>query len=226
MGFVVFFFAVALVAAIVWYLQTLATTRRRRRMSEVASRHGLAFSAKDPFRMTDTMPLAFFDIGHARKVTNVMYGRTAEGHDRRAFDYEYTTGSGKNRHVYNFSCGVISTGAAWPQLTLGPEGFFDRVLDVIGGADIQFESEEFNRAWEVRSPDPRFASAMIDPEMMRFLLERAEGARVEVRGPWILFSGERLNPELLPQVIASAEAFRERIPPVVWSLYPPTESRT
>src|SRR4029078_4055703 len=111
------------------------------------------------------------------------------------------------------------TGARWPRLTLGPEGFFDRVLNVIGSADIQFESEEINRAWEVRSPDTRFASAMIDPEMMLFLLEKAAAARVEVNGPWILFSGEQLDPESLPQMIAFAQAFLEGIPPVVWSLY-------
>jgi hypothetical protein len=166
------------------------------------------------------VPLAFFDRGHARKASNVMYGRTADGHDRRAFDYQYTTGSGKNRKVHTFSCGLISTGAAWPQLTLGPEGFFERVMDVIGGDDIQFESEEFNREWEVRSSDPRFASAMIDPEMMLFLMEKAQGARIEVSGPWILFSGERGDPDQLPQLIASAEAFRAGVPPVVWSLYP------
>jgi len=223
MGFFVIFVVAAVVAGVLWYLQTVASTKRRQRMSEVAARHGLSFSAKDPFRMPETLPLAFFDRGHSRKVTNVMYGRTPEGRDLRAFDYQYTTGSGKTRHVYNFSCGLISTGAEWPQLTLGPEAFFDRVKDVISGADIQFESEEFNRAWEVRSPDPRFASAMIDPEMMLFLMEKAAGARVEVRGPWILFSGEQLDPESLPQMIAFAQAFLEGIPPVVWSLYPRPE---
>jgi len=221
MGFVLIFIVAVLVGAGLWYLQTVALTKRRKRMSEVAARHELSFSAKDPFRMPDTLPLAFFDRGHSRKASNVMYGRTADGHDRRAFDYQYTTGSGKNRRVYNFSCGLISTGAQWPQLTLGPEGFFERVLDVVGGADIQFESEEFNRAWEVRSSDPRFAAALIDPEMMLFLLEKAEGARIEVHGPWILFSGEQRDPDSLPQAIAAAEAFRDGIPPVVWSLYPP-----
>jgi hypothetical protein len=220
MGFVAIFVLALLVAAFFWYLQAVGAAKRRKRMSEVAMRHNLTFSAKDPFRTPQTVPLVFFDRGHSRKVTNVMYGRTLEGHDRRAFDYQYTTGSGKNRRVYTFSCGLISTGATWPQLTLGPEGFFDRVMDVVGAADIQFESEEFNRAWEVRSSDARFASAMIDPEMMLFLMEKAPGARIEVHGPWILFSDERRDPEQLPQMIASAEAFREGVPPVVWSLYP------
>ena len=223
MGFVVIFVLAVVVGAVLWYLQTVAATKRRQRMSDVAITHGLSFSAKDPFHMPNTVPLAFFDRGHSRKVSNVMYGRTAEGRDRRAFDYQYTTGSGKNRQVHTFSCGLISTGATWPQLTLGPEGFFERVMDVVGGADIQFESEEFNREWEVRSPDPRFASALIDPEMMLFLMEKAQGARIEVQGPWILFSGERRDPESLPQSIASAEAFREGISPVVWSMYPPAE---
>jgi hypothetical protein len=220
MGFVVVFVVAVAVAALLWYLQAVGAARRRKHMSDVAIRHGLTFSAKDPFHTPQSVPLAFFDRGHSRKVTNVMYGRTPEGHDRRAFDYQYTTGSGKNRRVYTFSCGLISTGASWPRLTLGPEGFFERVMDVIGSVDIQFESEEFNREWEVRSPEPRFASAMIDPEMMLFLMEKAPGARIEVSGPWILFSGDRRDPEQLPQMIASAEAFREGIPPVVWSLYP------
>jgi hypothetical protein len=220
MGFVVVFVVAVLVAALAWYLQAVAVARRRKRMSDVAIRYGLTFSAKDPFHLPQSVPLAFFERGHARKVTNVMYGRTPDGHDRRAFDYQYTTGTGKNRKVHTFSCGLISTGAAWPQLTLGPEGFFERVIDIIGADDLQFESEEFNREWEVRSSDPRFASAMIDPEMMLFLMEKAKGARIEVSGPWILFAGERCDTEQLPQLIASAEAFREGVPPVVWSLYP------
>ena len=220
MGFVVVFVLALLVAALFWYLQAVASARRRKRMSEVAMRHNLTFSAKDPFRTPQSVHLAFFDRGRARKVTNVMYGRTPDGNDRRAFDYQYTTGSGKNRRVHAFSCGLISTGAAWPRLTLGPEGFFDRVTDVVGAADLQFESEEFNRDWEVRSSDARFASAMIDPEMMLFLMEKAQGACIEVHGPWILFSDERRDPEQLPQMIASAEAFREGVPPMVWSLYP------
>ena len=224
MGFVVIFVIAVIVGAILWYLQTVAATKRRKRMSEVAMTHGLSFSAKDPFNMPATVPLAFFERGHSRKVNNVMYGLTAEGRDRRAFDYQYTTGSRKHRQLHTFSCGLISTGATWPQLTLGPEGFFERVLDVVGGADIHFESEEFNREWEVRSADPRFASALIDPEMMLFLMEKAQGAIIEVHGSWILFSSERRDPESLPQSIASAEAFREGISPAVWSLYPPAES--
>ena len=118
MGFVVIFVIAALVGAVLWYLQTVATTKRRKRMSEVAARHGLSFSAKDPFHMPDTLPLAFFDRGHSRKVSNVMYGRTPEGRDLRAFDYEYTTGSGKNRRVYTLllridldRCGVAAVDA-------------------------------------------------------------------------------------------------------------------
>jgi len=120
MGFVVIFVLAVVVGAVLWYLQTVAATKRRQRMSDVAITHGLSFSAKDPFHMPDTVPLAFFDRGHSRKVNNVMYGLTAEGRDRRAFDYQYTMGSGKNRQLHTFSCGLISTGATWPQLTLGP----------------------------------------------------------------------------------------------------------
>ncbi len=43
--------------------------------------------------------------------------------------------------------------------------------------DIRTESEEFNRRFEVRSSDRRFALAFVDARMMRWLLDQPPGNR-------------------------------------------------
>jgi len=201
---VFFAFAVALVGGLL-YFNAKRADKRRRKVAEIASRHNLFFSPKDPYDMINAFGFDLFDFGRAKSVSNVMYGKQAD-RDVRAFDYRYTTGSGKNSRTYHWTCGLVTTGGAttWPHLTLGPETFFERIAQVVAGDDIDFESEESNRAWEVRCEDRRFASAMIDPEMMLHLVDRAEGCRVEVGGTWVLFYYEQAPPE----------------EPVVWSLYP------
>ena len=52
-----------------------------------------------------------------------------------------------------------------------PEGFAGRLAASMGGRGIEFELESFNRAFEVRSDDPRFAHALIDARMMSWLQE-------------------------------------------------------
>ena len=217
----IFFLIALVVAGAAWYYQSVLAERRRRQLAGIAAREGLAFSAKDPFAMVHTLPFELFDRGDRKKLKNVMYGRTKDGYEVRAFEYQYTTGSGDSRQTYKWSCAMAHTGAVWPELTLGPESFFGRIANVVTRADIEFESDEFNRAWEVRSTSRQFASAMIDPEMMLFLLEKAEGSYFEIQGPWIQFYVQRKEPEFLLQALGFACEFRRRIPPVVWELYPP-----
>lgn len=219
------FFVIALaIAAIVYYVASVQRQRRREAAAAIARRHGLFFAPSDPYDMINTLPFELFDRGRDKAVHNVLYGTRPDGRNVRGFEYEYTTGSGKNARTYHWSCGMASTGAHWPHLTLGPESVFDRITDLITGDDIDFESDEFNKAWEVRCADRKFASALIDPEMMLFLMDKAHGSQIEVCEGWVLYVAERQTPEFLPSAIAWAQQFCERVPPVVWSLYPPVRA--
>ena len=61
-----------------------------------------------------------------------------------------------------------------PQLEVTHEGIFGgAVANALGFADIQFESEQFNRAFRVKADDQRFGHAVIHPQMM----ETAAGPR-------------------------------------------------
>ena len=53
------------------------------------------------------------------------------------------------------------------------------VRDAVGLGDQDLESERFNRAFDVRASDRRFASALLDARMMEWLL--APGARGGLR---------------------------------------------
>lgn len=214
------FLAVGAVALALWWINHEAARRRRLRFQAVAAQLGLEYHPVDPF---DTVHLPFdgFDRGHSERVENVLVGRGPGGREVRAFDYRYTTGSGKNQTTHLLTGVLTATGAdAWPHLRLAPENFFTRAGDSLGFRDLELESEEFNRAYEVRGDDRRFATAFLDPQMMQHLLAAGIADAVEVRGPWILHLYPRRDPEQLVATVQHATALLERIPPLVWELYP------
>ena len=67
-----------------------------------------------------------------------------------------------------------------PPLSVDPENFLDRFVGRLSGNDIDMESEEFNRAFTVSCPDRKFASDVLHPQLMEFLLA-APAARLAVR---------------------------------------------
>ena len=73
-------------------------------------------------------------------------------------------------------------GISLPPLSVDPENFLDRFVGRLTDNDIDLESEDFNRAFTVSCPDRKFASDVLHPQMMEFLLEhRQVGWRFEQR---------------------------------------------
>ena len=97
-----------------------------------------------------------------------------QGHSQNmpfeAFQYQYTTGSGKSRTTHSFAVASLVVPAILPSMAVTKEGILDQVGKMFGGQDIQFESEEFNRRLRVVGPNVRAVHACIDPKMMEFLL--------------------------------------------------------
>ena len=101
-----------------------------------------------------------------------------------SFDYEYktqtTNGKQTTTQVHRFSVLGLSMGILMPQLSVDPENFLERFVGRLTGNDIDLESEEFNRAFTVGCPDRKFASDVLHPQMMEFLLEHRQ-RRLQVR---------------------------------------------
>ncbi len=223
MGALFFLLVGASVAAIL-FLAYEIERRRRRQFETLARTHGLSYYPQDPFG-TLGLPFEVFRRGHSRKVRNVLVGRSpVDGSEVRAFDYTYTTGSGKNSQTHNKTCVMSYLGTAWPNLGVEREGLFNRFKDFVGLRDIELESEEFNRAFEVRCADRRFATAFLDPTMMDVLLRSGIDDGLEVGGSWMLETFDRVSPPQTLALVQRSDAIRSHIPDLVWELYPPRQA--
>lgn len=167
----------AVIAAIIYGIA--AERKRREAMAQLAGSLGLLFDAgSDPGHDERFGHFEVFCRGHSRRAFNTLSGNvTLEGSlfGCRCGDYEYkiTTSNGKTTttHTYRFSYLIL--GVPWqgvPDLVIRREGLWDKIKGFMGFDDIDFESEEFSRKFFVKSPDKRFAYAVVHPRMMEFLL--------------------------------------------------------
>lgn len=152
--------------------------KRRDAMQLLAESMGFRFDAgPDESHDEDYAQFGIFRRGHSRVAKNTMSG-SIELFGRRCraqagdFRYRVTSGSGKNRstRTYNFSYVIVHPPWPSPSLLVRPEGMLDKVKGTFGFDDIDFESEEFSRAFWVESSDKRFAYDVLHPRMMEFLL--------------------------------------------------------
>lgn len=211
-----YFFVVATIVLAFWYAKSLALRRRGRALAALARSLGAQYAQNDPFYLPGSS-FALFRRGSSRRASNVIWGLPEGG---CIFDYRYREGSGKNSRTYQLSCAMTGIAAQCPHLTLGPEGFWSSIADHVGAQDVQFESEDFNRAFEVHCDDQRFAFAVVDGRMMEWLLQGSRGAQFEVLGPRVLCAVQQVAPDEVPLLLRQVEGFRTHVPSVVTSMYP------
>ena len=123
-----------------------------------------------------------------------------------------------SRDYSHFSCTVVPTAVSCPHTSIAPEGVFSRLGRALGFHDIEFESEEFNKAMKVNSADPQFATYLVDARMMQWLLDN-KGWHFELCGRWVLAYGGRTKPKLIWGVIEAAREFHQHIPKVIDETY-------
>ena len=96
-----------------------------------------------------------------------------------------------------FSFPLISVGGGW------------------GGKKVRFESEEFNDRFTVRTNSPKFASDIIHPRTMEFLMAvQPPGFRIENNG--MRFQVDKHDTQLIGFCADFAHEFFGRIPSFVW----------
>ncbi|TML86731.1 MAG: hypothetical protein E6G06_19915 [Actinobacteria bacterium] len=215
---------VVVVAVVGGYLISRQITQKRRAaLTAVATSLGFRYAPDDPFDTVD-LPFALFRRGDGRGVENVLWG-VAGNLAVRVCDYWYYDEStdskgGRSRSYHRFSCSTTSIDAHVPGITVGRENVLTRLGGALGFDDIEFESEEFNRAFRVKSEDRKFAFDLIDARMMAFLLDASSGCTFEVVGSDLLCATRRVRPAELPSLVQVLQSFHAHVPNVVWSLYP------
>jgi hypothetical protein len=212
---------VAIVAGIVWGYY--AKRKRAEAFQILATQLSLSYSPEDPFG-TLGWPFALFQRGDGQGVENVLSG-TWQGLDVTAFDFWYydeSTDSKGNtsRSYHRFDCAITTIEAACSHLTIDHENLLTRIAGALSLKDLQFESDEFNRAFKVNSKDERFAYAFVDARMMQWLLDHAEGHAFEVLGDRLLVAGPKIQPMEFLSLLGTLKTFRGQVPRAVFSLYP------
>jgi hypothetical protein len=170
---------------------------------QVAGRLGSMFQGFSPF-----------GVGHSRLIYNAMTGELPWG-TFYGFDYRYVTGGGKNRHEHRYGIVAFRVPLNFVKLGIRPEGFMDALGGALGLRDIQFESDEFNREYHVRSENDRFAFDILHPAMMEFLLS-LQRLNWQFMGPYIVLIEDGNWPvPMLDSLIATVERFVQLIPDYV-----------
>jgi hypothetical protein len=173
----------------------------------------------DPLGMLDRGFVLLGDLATAKDVENTSWG-TWHGLDLVVFDYWFARSSDPSIDDRRpFTCATTSVPDAWPDLAIVPRDAFGTIARALGLRGVEFELERFNRAFEVRSMDPRFASALIDASTIEWLLALPSGTGFEIHGSTLLAMSPRPPFDDLTFALEAMRAFLERIPPVVASLY-------
>ncbi len=168
---ILLFVLFALIAIAFFVLVQFAAAQRRKMLAAWARSRGFEFA---PFHDGD-FPyrhscFEVFNKGQSRYADNVARGRIGS-HQVCAFDYHYTTGSGKSQSTHRFSGVVVTTNLPLKPLWIRHETVFDRIAGLVGMERIQLESAEFNRQFHVAAPDPRWAFDVLPQSTMEFLLD-------------------------------------------------------
>jgi hypothetical protein len=198
----------AAVGFVVWWLEK----QRRETIRAWAQSQGYRFRAGRDSELARRYPdFKVLHRGRNRFAKHVVSGEV-EGRSFEAFDYQYTTGHGKNRRTHRLSAIVLRSPHLLIPLRIRREHLFDRIGEFLGFDDIDFESAEFSRKFHVSSPDRKWAFDVLHNRTIEYLLRECF-ANLEFDG-WhvIVYRGNRFNPAEFERALSLASGILDRIP--------------
>lgn len=198
-------------------------SRRRDAARTIAGRLGLQYSEGDPLGVLD-LPHRLFRKGDRRRIETTLHG-TLDGRSIVLCDFVFTETSrdaqgNTSQRDYRWSLCALALSWPLPWIEITPEGLGRRLLNVLGvGNDVQFESDEFNRAFTVLSRDRDFAFTLIDPAMIEWLTANADDCHIEIEGRDLVLAVREIPWEQMPRLARLVMEFQDRIPPLVGERY-------
>jgi len=202
---------VAVVVGVVWYQR-----KRDAALRAWAAATGWTYVGRDPSLVCRWRGQPF-NVGHSRYAREVLVGRFG-GREAVSFTYVYRTGGGKNQATYTFHVVAMRLPTYLPTLELTPEGIGARISKALGGQDIQFESDDFNRAWRVQARDLKFAHDVVHPRLMeRLLRPDARGVPLRIEGMDVLtWTSGATRLEAIGPRLSLLGAVVDAVPRYVW----------
>jgi len=142
----------------------IATKRRRQAYETFCLERGYRFEPERPGEEArHAATCRVFSEGHRHTWGFTIVG-TSGGTPFTAFEYRWTTGSGKSSQTHRIGGLLWTMERSLPQFLLTPEGLWARLAAYFGGQDIDFaESPEFSRAYRLRGNDEAAVRALFTP---------------------------------------------------------------
>ncbi|MDX2025233.1 hypothetical protein [Microcella sp.] len=169
---------------------------KRLRMARFAEANGLLFSAMSP---PPSYPGAIFSLGSSRKVTD--HFRTTDSRYLDFGNYQYTTGSGKNRTTHHWGFLALQLDRALPHMLLDSRannGLFGSTnLPAVFARDQVLSLEgDFNEHFTLYCPREyeRDALYVFTPDLMALLIDEASPFDVEIVDRWMFVYSARPFP--------------------------------
>lgn len=201
-GFSIFLFVCIIVFAI------KREKQRSENWKQMAKDIGFDFADKDNSYILKYNFFKTFSTGSSRKAKNVMTGKNGDI-GITVMDYEYSTGSGKNRRTHHYTvCIFEKQGLALPNCYLRMQiAFFDFLGKVFGGQDIDFvEDPEFSKSFVLQGDDEKAVREVFNDNVRRGFLDY-KGKNFIFEGNNDLFlinKGKRIKPEELMVILEDA----------------------
>jgi hypothetical protein len=153
--------------------------------------------------------------GHSRYAFNILDGEWG-GREAKAFTYHYATTSSNGKttttHHWHFGVVLIQIEKEFPELCLHPESLLHKLGQMLGRSEVDFESIEFSKKFEVRCKDKKLAFDFCNTGMMEYLLQHPDTA-IEMEGNILaVYDSHRLEPHEVEPYLEHLGKIRSLMP--------------
>lgn len=202
---------------------------RADRMERAARTLGLQFSRGDPAypgSIGHRFPFELFSRGMEQACENVMTG-TIDGVAVTALDFLYVQQVDTGRQhpdgaanygefrsePVRYACAIAAIGGHRPHVVIEPVSMLPDVH--VAPERVALEWGDFNARYRVSSPERGFATALLDVDLMAWLVDRAPLLPLtwEVQRGDVLCRTHGLEPERFPELVRALVEFARRIGP-------------
>ena len=172
------------------------------------AQEGLRFIDHASVPETDLRFQFFTDHSGSTWFANILKG-TFDGIEVFAGDYTYP--EGKTSDTVTLAIAQPNIRLEYLSIRRHSIGAMD-TLERTAGTTIDFESEAFNRAFQVVADDSAYAHTVIDQKMMDWLLETPQDLLFEVGVGGVLVVAPAIAAETVSTLLGAATGFADHIP--------------
>jgi hypothetical protein len=181
--------------------------KRCKEIMEFAENSGMKYAKLNTFIPKKYM-FELFNQGYGKKAKNYIFGNN-QGIELEICDYQYTTGSGKNRsNHYSTICILTSENLHLLKSNLRPEiKLLDWLGEKLGGKDIDFDEDpEFSDSFVLQSTNEDLARKIYNSKLRGYLVSKRNfKIHVETyKNSIMVHYGKKVSSDKFPELMETA----------------------